>query len=125
MKPLPMVRGLVVALIFGAFGCGGESSPPPKAAPKVVASTNAESVVTAPVDYIAGTIRAGENAKGTVEIATIQKAIDAFQAAEERFPESLDELKQKSYLPVLPKPPVGKKFQYDAASGKVELAPAN
>jgi hypothetical protein len=123
MKPLSMFSGLVVVLILGAFGCGGESAPP--ATKKTAASTNEGSVVTAPVDYIAATIRAGENAKGTVEIVTLQKAIETFQTAEGRFPESLDELKQKSYLSVLPKPPVGKKFQYDAASGKVELVPAN
>lgn len=81
--------------------------------------------MTAPVDYIAATIRAGEQAKGTVETATIQKAIDAFQEGEGRLPESLEEVAQKSYLNPMPKPPVGKKFTYDAATGKVQLAPAN
>ena len=121
---MPSMRATLALVVLVALA-GCEQAPlesKPSAKP---ASTNEGSVATAPVDYISSVIRAGEHAKGTVEIATIQKAIDAFQEAEGRLPASLDEVVQKSYLNPMPRPPVGKKFAYDAASGKVQLAPAN
>ncbi len=117
---------LILVSLIALTSCGPSTSTESKPAAKPsAASTNEGSLVTAPVDYVSSVIRAGEQAKGTVEIATIQKAIDAFQEAEGRLPASLDEVAQKSYLNPMPKPPVGKEFAYDAATGKVQLAPAN
>ena len=52
---------------------------------------------------------------------TLQKAIDMFKLQEGRLPASLAEVKEKGYVPQIPEAPVGKKFSYDAATGKVTL----
>lgn len=80
-------------------------------------------MVTAPVDYLAATMQAGQQAKGTLDLAVIRKAIDSFQEAEGALPGALQDLVGKSYLPALPSPPVGKQFQYDPRTGTVDLIP--
>ncbi len=120
----PGCRLLLLGFCVGIYGCGQQlempkSENPPASHP---AKTKDESsVVTAPVDYIAGTIKAGQDTKGTIERTVIQKALEAFHAEEGRFPESLDEMVKKSYLSTVPPPPAGKKFDYDPQTGKFEI----
>ena len=80
-------------------------------------------MVTAPVDYIASSIKAGEHSKGVVEIVVITKAIESFQQEEGKFPQTLDELVEKSHLKVMPNPPAMKQFEYNPATGIVKLVP--
>ena len=75
----------------------------------------------APEQYIRTTLGAGENAKGVLGTTAIQKAIDMFQLQNGRFPSSLEELKKEGFLPNVPQAPVGKKFSYNATTGKVTV----
>jgi hypothetical protein len=125
MKVFLWKRCLVPLMLgVGMAGCGPvekeAAHPPLKVAP---AATNTGSALTAPVDYVAGTIRAGAMARERVDLIVLQKAIEAFQQEEGRNPGSLDELFQKSFVKVMPAPPPGQKFDYDAATGRVQLAP--
>ena len=74
-----------------------------------------------PEQYIRGALGAGENAKGTLGTMAIQKGIDMFQLQNGRFPASLQELQKEGFLAQMPEAPVGKKFSYDAATGKVSV----
>ncbi len=114
---VPLVLGL------GMAGCGpgGEASHPPSKV--ATAATHTGSILTAPVDYVAGTVHAGTVVRERVDLIVLQKAIESFQQEEGRNPESLDELLQKSFLKVMPPLPPGQKFDYDAATGHVQLAP--
>lgn len=107
---------------LGVAGCGPEGKEAPRSSSKI-APTNTGSVLTAPVDYVAGTVHAGTVARERMDLIVLQKAIEAFQQEEGRNPESLDELLQKSFLKVMPPPPPGQKFDYDAATGHVQMAP--
>lgn len=74
-----------------------------------------------PEQYIRASLGAGENAKATLGIIAIQKAIDMFQLQNGRFPSSLAEVKKEGFLPQVPEAPIGKKFSYDAGTGKVTV----
>lgn len=75
----------------------------------------------APEQYIRATLGAGENAKAVLGTTAIQKAIDMFQLQHGRFPGSLEELQKEGFLSQIPEAPVGKKFSYTAATGKVSV----
>ncbi len=116
-----------LACLFGSFflcsifaGCGSESESSKEAKSK---SADAPSTISTPTDYVSGVVRAGEQAKGSVELVSLQKAIDSFQQEENRFPSSLEELIQKSYLKIIPHAPVGQQFEYDSEKGTLKLAP--
>lgn len=119
-------------ILFLATGCNPIKLDSPSAKPTTPATTPqsqqtstaptyTNSIVTAPVDYIAATIKAGEQSKGVIDIAAISKAIENFEVTEGQKPQSLDELVQKHYLTTLPPAPVGKKIEYDPGTGKVSL----
>ena len=74
-----------------------------------------------PADYVRGTLSAGENAKATVGAATIQRAIQMYKVQEGKNPSSLKQLVSKGLLPEIPSAPVGKKFSYNAKTGKVKV----
>lgn len=117
-----IMRRYLLILTLMLTGCGSKSQDSQthySSSP----TNKEESLVTAPVDYIASSIRIGENTKGTIELVTLRKAIESFQQQEERNPDSLEELVQKSYLKVLPTPPSGLKFEYNPKTGDVRLIP--
>jgi hypothetical protein len=111
---------LLIGMSLLLVSCGSEDTqksqtpPPTPEKPK-------DSIASAPADYMAEAIRAGQATKGKVEIIAIEKAITQFQADEGRYPSSLQELVEKGQLAQLPKPPVNQKFEYDSQSGAVKL----
>ncbi len=121
---LSFAVGAALVLGVGISGCGPSPENASTAPAKTpAAATNAGSMLTAPVDYIAGSIQAGEKSKETIDLIVLRKAIESFQQEEGRNPSSLEELVQKTYLRGMPKPPAGRKFDYDASSGQVRLVP--
>ncbi len=123
--------GCLIACV-ALMGCGSQSEAPrpaktekpqaKPAQPSAPSFTNG-SIVTAPIDYIGATIHAGQKSKGTIELVTLRKAIESFQEEQQRFPQSIDELLEKSYIKIMPTPPYGQQFEYDAASGEIKLVP--
>ncbi|HUG10872.1 MAG TPA: hypothetical protein VMM36_07650 [Opitutaceae bacterium] len=124
-----MITRLVVAvvIVFAAAGCVEERKPasatnpapppPTKEAPAKEAPSAGEIVH----DYAKNLSTAPARAAALIDIASIDKAVGAFQAMEGRNPKSLEELVSMRYLPQLPPVPQGKRLSYDPASGKVEL----
>lgn len=106
------------ALALLLAGCGDASKP------SGGATTNAPtggSVVTAPVDYLNSAAKAQQSAVKTVDVTSINKAIEMFNVQEGRFPKDLNELVTKKYLPALPAAPMGSRIEYDANAGTVKV----
>ncbi len=92
------------------------------------ASTNAPAAgsnpLNAPSEYLGAMAQAQKLAVKTVDLASLNQAIQAFSASEDRWPNDLHELVAKRYLPRLPEPPRGMQFVYDPKSGQVRLTAA-
>jgi hypothetical protein len=67
--------------------------------------------------------RSNAKAVGTIDLTSIDKAIQLFNVNEGRFPKDLDELVQSKLIGKIPDAPVGMKIAYDASTGKVSLVP--
>jgi hypothetical protein len=106
----------VVVLAVGvlAVACNKDSN----------SSTSGGNPLTAPVDYLGATVKAQQSATKTVDLVSVNQAIQLFNASEGRNPKDLDELVTTHYLGRLPNLPVGMKLNYDATQGKVTLAKA-
>lgn len=105
-----------VFVVAGLLFCGCE-----KKTPRVQdSSSSSGNPVTAPVDYLGATAKAKKHADKTLDVVGINQAVKMFQAQEGRNPKSLNELVGE-YLPQLPTPPAGKKFDYNPSTGEVKL----
>lgn len=104
-----------LAAVAFATGCGDKNSGTTQSA-----STNS---TDSSVDYLGGLARSKQSADKTIETASINQAIQMFQVDKGRLPKDLDELVKEKYLPQLPKPPHGMKFDYDAITGVVKVVP--
>lgn len=111
-----------LALAAAAFtaGCGDNSSNSTQSAATNSVDTSAAS---APAEYLGALARSKQTADKTIETTSINKAIELFQVDKGRLPKDLDELVKEKYLPQLPKPPVGMKFNYDPNTGVVKVVP--
>jgi len=106
-----LILAAAAALVLG--GCGREqSSPPPAAAP-----------AAAPAGYVGAMIRGQQVAVKTIDVTSLNEEIQLFNVQEGRNPKDLNELVSRKYLGALPNPPTGMKLVYDAAQGKVSVAP--
>lgn len=100
-------------------GCGKKeeapessaATPPPEPPPASAPNS---------IDYLGAMSRAKTTAEKVVDVSSVQQAIDLFHAAEDRFPENLDELLSTGYLPRLPQLPKGYQFAYFPKSGRVK-----
>ena len=115
MKSLP---ALLLASAFFLVGCGEKQTNQP-------ATTNAastgSSVLTAPVDYLDAVARAKITAEKTVDIASLNNAIQMFRVEQGRNPKSLEELVTEKVILRLPAAPYGMKIVYDTNSGTVKV----
>jgi hypothetical protein len=106
---------VAAALLMG--GCGKEQNSPPPAA------SAAATPASAPAGYIGALARGQQLAVKTVDVTSLNENVRLFNVQEGRNPKDLDELVAKQYMAALPHPPAGMKFVYDAAQGKVSVAP--
>ena len=112
MKTFCGLMLVAAALVMG--GCGKEqNSPPPAAA----------TPANAPAGYVGALARGQQVAVKTVDVTSLNEEVRLFNVQEGRNPKDLDELVAKQYIAALPHPPAGMKFVYDAAEGKVSVAP--
>ena len=77
--------------------------------------------LSAPADYVGALNQAQKKAVSVVNAAPLEQTIQAFHAAEGRYPKNLDELVAEGYVASLPEAPKGMKFSYDAASGELKV----
>jgi hypothetical protein len=80
-----------------------------------------ENPLTAPADYLGVAAQAKIQAEKTIDLAAVNQAIRMFYTSEGRFPNSLQELVDTGYLPVVPQPPAGMKLNYDPKTGTATM----
>lgn len=105
----------IVALAL-VSGCGDGKSK--SASGETNASSNP---LTAPVDYLGAVGKAQQLAVKTVDVASINSAIQLFQTEHGRYPKDLNELVQEKFLGKIPAAPYGKQIVYDATTGQVKV----
>lgn len=115
MKPLPLTT---VTLGLALAGCSEKSEKTPQT---TNAGAGSGSLVTAPVDYLKTITKAEQSAVKTVDVTSLNKAIEMFNVQEGRFPKDLNELVEKKYFPKIPEAPYGMKIVYDASIGTVSI----
>ena len=107
----------VLALLLTACGPAEEKSAP--------ASTNSAAVghnpLNAPAEYLGAAAKAKRSATRVVDLASVSRAVQMFQASEGRNPSELKELVTEGYLPQLPALPAGQKYVYDSQTGQVQV----
>lgn len=113
MKAVAFVIPLVAALLLGCDESKKLTNEPPSAGNDHAAS--------APADYLKSTAQSQKKAVKTIDVAAINKAIEAFYVQEGRFPKTLEELEGKDFIRVIPLPPAGMKLNYDTNNGVVTL----
>ena len=110
-----MLAGLLLV------GCSDSTNAP---TPTTNTASAGSSPLTAPVDYLGTVGNAKLKAEKTVDLASINRAIQMFQVDKGRFPKDLNELVTEKFLPKLPDAPYGMKFVYDANIGTVKAVKA-
>jgi len=106
---------LVAGFVF--YGCEKKT---PKAGD--ASSSSSGNPITAPVDYLAVQAKAKKMADKTLSSAGLSQAIGMFQAEKGRLPKDLNEL-VPDYLPKIPPPPAGMKYDYNASAGTIKVVP--
>lgn len=103
------------------IGCGEKQ--PDKAASTHAASPSG-GVMSAPGDYVNGLVNSQNRAIKTVDIASLNQAAQMYNVQEGHFPKDLNELVEAKLIARIPEAPQGTKLDYDPASGKVSVVPA-
>jgi len=106
---------LVVALFL--IGCGKSQNPPP-------ANSSSANPLNAPAEYGNALANGQNKALKTIDLVSLNQAIQMFQVQEGRFPKDLNELVDSKLIAKIPDAPRGMKLNYDAAAGKVTMVPA-
>jgi hypothetical protein len=114
MKTLFHAMCAVAALSLA--GCGGGSGNPAQKT-----NTVSDNPLDAPAEYLGALNKAKQTAVKTVDVTSIQQAIQMFNVENGRYPKDLNELVEAKYLTRLPAAPYGMKIVYDAANGTVSV----
>lgn len=101
------------------FGCGQKKEP--AAAKSTNSATPVGNPLMAPVEYLGAVAAAKKTAIKIIDTANINQQIQLFHEQEDRYPESLNELVTMHYLPALPTPPYGMKFDYNPQTGQFKV----
>jgi hypothetical protein len=72
-------------------------------------------------NYLDTLANSRDRAVGVVDTASINQAIQMFNATEGRYPKDLEELVTNKLIGEIPPTPRGKKLDYDATAGVVKL----
>jgi hypothetical protein len=104
---------LAAALLL--CGCGEKSSTPASG------TSSSSSLADAPGNYLKAVVDDRQAAVKTIDVTSINKAIELFNVDQGRNPKDLQELAQKRFIPQVPVPPYGYKLAYDANAGSVAV----
>jgi hypothetical protein len=119
-----MKTPVYVSLIVLAFlvGCGDK---PKQSAATPPSSGTSPTPMSAPGDYANALVSGQTKALKTVDIASLNQAIQMFNVQEGRFPKNLDELVEQKLIVKIPDAPYGMKLDYDPATGKISMVKAD
>jgi hypothetical protein len=109
---------LLVALVL--VGCGESKKEAKKPADTNENYSNGNPV-TAPVDYLGAVNKARKAAVRNIDLASVKNAIQLYQAQEDHYPPSLDDLVKKHYVAEIPTPPPGSRLDYNPRTGEIKF----
>lgn len=111
----------LLSLMMGllAAGCGNKGNGT-AGATNTNSSASSSSPLTAPVDYLGAVGKAQQSAIKTIDLASVNQAINMYKIEEGKNPPSLEALVTEKYLPRLPELPSGLKYAYDPNTGIVK-----
>jgi hypothetical protein len=107
----PLLVFAITALLL--VGCGKSDS----------GTTPSGGAANDSMDAAGAMARSQAKAINTVDVASLDKAIELFNVNEGRFPKDLNELVQAKLIAHVPDAPTGKKIVYDPTTGKVSVVP--
>ena len=116
MKTLASLLTVTSLLLIG---CGQKDSAANADATNAASSSG--NPLTAPVDYLGAVSKAQKTAVKVLDVSSINKAIQEFNAGEGRYPKDLNELVAEKYLVSVPKAPTGMRFEYNPATGQMRV----
>src|SRR5688572_33491952 len=108
---------IIVTFMF-ITGCGRKQQTVEK---NLLTNNSSGNPITAPVDYLGAVNQARKTAVGRIDIASLQNAINLFNAQEDRYPRDLNELAQKRFVQAVPELPAGSRFVYNAQTGEIRI----
>lgn len=115
------ITSLLLVLATVLIGCSQKKEVPIATAPTNNPSGTSDNPLTAPADYLGVMAKAQKSAVRVVDTASLDRAIQMFNVEEERFPNNLQELVTKRYMPSIPAPPYGMKYDYNPKTGQVRI----
>ncbi|MFW6107571.1 MAG: hypothetical protein ACOC70_00090 [bacterium] len=108
----------VLVLFVMVMGCGREEEPEPTREERQAREEQRAKEAREGTGYF-GSLRRGLQKAKDQRLAGARRAIDAFQALKGRYPNDLAELKSAGFT--LPEPPDDHAYEYDPATGEIEL----
>jgi hypothetical protein len=114
---MPVTITLLAA--FFLVGCDNKPSQPTVSS----SSPSSPTPASAPADYLGGMANAQNRAIKTVDVASLNQAIQLFEVDKGRFPKDLNELVAEKLIARVPEAPYGMKLDYDPTTGKVSVVP--
>jgi hypothetical protein len=112
---MKLPAGSIVAMLavtVALAGCGKDQS------------GSSQSTTTPPApsgNYLDTLANSRDHAVGVVDLASINQAIQVFNANEGRYPVDLNELVTNKMIGEIPPTPRGKKLDYNPATGEIKL----
>lgn len=114
---IPVIAGLFLT------GCGNNSSSTGSAATNnAVTNFASGNPITVVPDYIGVVGQAQKYSIKQIDLSYLHEAIQQFNAAEGRYPKSLQEM-VPNYIGKVPDAPYGSKIEYDPDTGTVKVVP--
>ncbi|MGV3772957.1 MAG: hypothetical protein ACO1QB_08650 [Verrucomicrobiales bacterium] len=112
-KKIIAVGGVVVGLTLTS--CGSKDAKPD------LENNSSGNPLSAPADYLGAVNKAQKSAGRNIDMASLQQAIQMFQANEDRFPTNLQEVVAKNYLREVPTAPAGYRLTYNPKTGAAKM----
>ncbi len=119
------IYSIVVSICAAALlaGCSGKSDSTPQGTSASSPATNSVNKATNGfAGYVKSLGEAQKTADKTIDVTSINKALEMFNVQEGRYPKTLQEL-VPNYMPKIPDAPPGSKIVYDPANGTVKVVP--
>lgn len=115
-----MKTALLITATLGVLlvGCSEKSD---KTTQTTNAATSDGNPLNAPANYLGGLAKGQQSAVKTVDVSSLNQAIQLFNVQEGRFPKDLNELVENKYIPKIPDAPYGMKIVYDTNAGTVKV----
>jgi predicted small lipoprotein YifL len=105
---------LHIAALLALTGCGDKKSAPPPSA-----NTNASQPASG--GYLNAIVKGEQKAQKTVDVASLNQAIQLFNVDKGRYPIDLNELVKEKFIAELPPIPYGTRLDYDPATGQAKV----